>query len=205
MHIHYLRFSLIPYRLLFSPSLSLSSEQHVPSVRPVWSMRTLSLPFSLSPFSSLSLFLPFPPFPPALRRCISSADESSGSETEYGIAEGGRPIERARGMQSERSCCCHVTERARARAHDRERTRQRMDNFSETDVLVRSRQLLLILLSSLFLRLVLSLLAAYPTLLIRVYAAFAGSSSLASREHTLRANSNESHLRSSLFSFMSRG
>lgn len=76
-------------------------------------------------------------------------------------------------MQSERSRCCHVTERARGQ----ERTRQRMDdNFSEP---MSWYDLLLILLPFLFLPPVLSLLAAYPTLLIRVYAVFAGSSSLA--------------------------
>lgn len=113
----------------------------------------------------------------SLRRCISSADESGGSETEYGIAEGGRPIERARGMQSERSRCCHVTERARARARPGENARQRMDdNFSKP---MSWYDLLLILLPFLFLPPVLSLLAAYPTLLIRVYVVFAGSSSLA--------------------------
>lgn len=81
-------------------------------------------------------------------------------------------------MQSERSRCCHVTERARARARARPgETRQRMDdNFSEP---MSCYDLLLILLPFLFLPPVLSLLAAYPTLLIRVYAVFAGSSSLA--------------------------
>lgn len=50
------------------------------------------------------------------------------------------------------------------------------DNFSEP---MSWYDLLLILLPFLFLPPVLSLLAAYPTLLIRVYAVFAGSSSLA--------------------------
>lgn len=98
-------------------------------MRSVCSMRTLSLPFSrLLSLSSRSL-----------RRCISSADESGGSETEYGIAEGGRPIERARGMQSERSRCCHVTERARARAHARpgENAPTHGRQFFRTNVLVR--------------------------------------------------------------------
>lgn len=184
MHIHCLRFSLIPYRLLSSLFLFCS----LPS-----STFLLCVP-SARCAHCLSLSLAFSPFPPALRRCISSADESGGSETEYGIAEGGRPIERARGMQSERSRCCHVTERARARGQ--ERTRQRMDdNFSEP---MSWYDLLLILLPFLFLPPVLSLLAAYPTLLIRVYAVFAGSSSLASRAsayvHSSRANANESHL-----------
>lgn len=111
MHIHCLRFSLIPYRLLSSLFLFCS----LPS-----STFLLCVP-SARCAHCLSLSLAFSPFPPALRRCISSADESGGSETEYGIAEGGRPIERARGMQSERSRCCHVTERARARAARRER------------------------------------------------------------------------------------
>lgn len=165
MHIHYLRFSLIPYRLLSSLFLFRS----LPS-----STFLLCVPSARSAHC-LSLSLAFSPFLPALRRCISSADESGGSETEYGIAEGGRPIERARGMQSERSRCCHVTERARERGQ--ERTRQRMDdNFSEP---MSCYDLLLILLPFLFLPPVLSLLAAYPTLLIRVYAVFAGSSSLA--------------------------
>lgn len=68
-------------------------------------------------------------------------------------------------------------DRACARARGQERTRQRMDdNFSEP---MSWYDLLLILLPFLFLPPVLSLLAAYPTLLIRVYAVFAGSSSLA--------------------------
>lgn len=91
-------------------------------------------------------------------------------------------------MQSERSRCCHVTERARARARARpgENARQRMDdNFSEP---MSCYDLLLILLPFLFLPPVLSLLAAYPTLLIRVYAVFSPAL------HHSRANANESHL-----------
>lgn len=125
MHIHYLRFSLIPYRLLSLLFLFRS----LPS-----STFLLCVP-SARCAHCLSLSLAFSPFPPALRRCISSADESGGSETEYGIAEGGRPIERARGMQSERSRCCHVTERARARPGENAPTHGRQ--FFRTNVLVR--------------------------------------------------------------------
>lgn len=158
MHIHYLRFSLIPPTASSLRSFSFALFRAARSF----------CAFRLLDAHTVS---PFPPFP--LRRCILSADESGGSETEYGIAEGGRPIERARGMQSERSRCCHVTERARPG----ENARQRMDdNFSEP---MSWYDLLLILLPFLFLPPVLSLLAAYPTLLIRVYAVFAGSSSLA--------------------------
>lgn len=112
MHICHLRLSPLPSPPSPPASLSLPPNTFLLCVS---RLRSLSRSFSLS----------YSPLPLILHHCISLADESGGSEREYGIAEGGRPIERARGMQSERSRCCHVTEPAGAR--------QRIDdNFSES-------------------------------------------------------------------------
>lgn len=139
-------------------------------------MRTLSLPFSLA----------FSPFPPALRRCISSADESGGSETEYGIAEGGRPIERARGMQSERSRCCHVTERARARARAARRERANAWTTIFPNQCPATTFFLFFFLSFFFL-----LFFRFLLLIPRFLSAFTPCSPAL---HHSRANANESHL-----------